>query len=449
MPTNPNIIAIQTVTVGAGGAASIDFTSIPATYTDLLMKISTRSTVGGTGQDDINVTFNGSTSSYSWRNVLGSGSSAISQNGGSSNIRMSAVSPNAGTASSTFSNAELYIPNYAGSNNKSVSIDMVSEANQTATYMGLVAGLWSNSSAITQITLTGASGNFAQYSTATVYGVTSAAYGAKATGGIIYEDGTYYYHTFLSSGTFTPTQSLSADILVVAGGGAGGSEIGGGGGAGGLLTFSSQSLTATGYTVTVGAGAAQSSGTSNGANGSDSQFGALTLVKGGGGGGFYAQAGIAGGSGGGGGRTGLSGGGATSGQGFGGGVGQYPGGTGGFGGGGGGAGAVGENAPTNRGGNGGIGATSSLINAMGAATGAGRLSSGNYYFAGGGGGGGESGGSASSGGIGGGGAGGYGGPAAGSAGTVNTGGGGGAGGGTGASTGGAGGSGIVIVRYAK
>ena len=163
--------AIATTTVGAGGASSIDFTSIPNTYTDLLIKISTRSTVAGTGQDDINVTFNGSTSSYSWRNLLGSGSSAISQSGGTSNIRMSAVSPNAGTTSSTFSNAELYIPNYAGSNNKSVSIDMVSEANQASTYMGLVAGLWSNSSAITQVTFTGASGNFVQYSSATLYGI--------------------------------------------------------------------------------------------------------------------------------------------------------------------------------------------------------------------------------------------------------------------------------------
>ena len=169
MPTT--YTAIATVTVGSGGASSIDFTSIPGTYTDLCVKISTRSAVEGAGQDDINVTFNGSTSSYTWRNILGSGSAAISQNGSTSYIRMSAVSPNSGTSASTFSNAEIYVPNYASSNNKSVSIDMASEANQAATYMGLVAGLWSNTSTITQITLTGASGNFVQYSTATLYGI--------------------------------------------------------------------------------------------------------------------------------------------------------------------------------------------------------------------------------------------------------------------------------------
>ena len=168
----PNtFIKIASVTVGAGGASTIDFTSIPATYTDLCVKISTRSAVAGTSQDDINVTFNGSTSSYTWRNILGSGSSAISQNGATAYIRMSAVTPNAGTTASAFSNAEIYVPNYAGSTNKSASIDMVSEANQTSTYMGLIAGLWSNTSAITQITLTGASGNFVQYSTATLYGI--------------------------------------------------------------------------------------------------------------------------------------------------------------------------------------------------------------------------------------------------------------------------------------
>jgi hypothetical protein len=35
--------AIATVTVGSGGATDIEFTSIPGTYTDLLIKSSLRS----------------------------------------------------------------------------------------------------------------------------------------------------------------------------------------------------------------------------------------------------------------------------------------------------------------------------------------------------------------------------------------------------------------------
>jgi hypothetical protein len=102
-----------------------------------------------------------------------------------------------------------------------------------------------------------------QYSTFYLYGVsklgTTPAIVPYATGGdTIMTDGTYWYHAFTSSGTFTPTKGLSCDVLVVAGGGAGGAElIGGGGGAGGRYCISAQSLASgTGYTVTVGAGGA-------------------------------------------------------------------------------------------------------------------------------------------------------------------------------------------------
>ncbi len=90
-------------------------------------------------------------------------------------------------------------------------------------------------------------------------------------GGIITEDSQYWYHTFGASGAFIPKQSLTCDILQIAGGGGGGFTRGGAGGAGGLLLHSAQSLTATSYNVTVGAGGA--AGTSgNGGTGVNSQF---------------------------------------------------------------------------------------------------------------------------------------------------------------------------------
>ena len=75
-----------------------------------------------------------------------------------------------GATASTFGNAEIYIPNYASSNNKSVSADFVSETNAADAIFGLTAGLWANTSAITSIKLTPAAA-FAQYSTATLYGI--------------------------------------------------------------------------------------------------------------------------------------------------------------------------------------------------------------------------------------------------------------------------------------
>ena len=81
----------------------------------------------------------------------------------------------ANATANTFGNSEIYIPNYTGSNYKSISADSVSENNASAAYANLFAGLWSNTAAINQITLIpGASANFAQYSTATLYGILKA-----------------------------------------------------------------------------------------------------------------------------------------------------------------------------------------------------------------------------------------------------------------------------------
>jgi hypothetical protein len=71
----------------------------------------------------------------------------------------------------TFGNTDIYIPNYAGSANKSVSVDTVEENNGTTARALLGAILWSNTAAITALGLTPVSGSFVQYSTATLYGI--------------------------------------------------------------------------------------------------------------------------------------------------------------------------------------------------------------------------------------------------------------------------------------
>jgi hypothetical protein len=156
---------IASVSVGSGGAATIDFTSIPSTYTDLCVKISGRST--GT-DDQIWIAFNSSTTGFSNKVLYGNGSSAAS----TSVARFVAYqTPGTGTTANTFGNSEIYIPNYAGSNNKSNSGDTVWEQNATTAFSALNASLWSNSAAITSISLTASSTTFAQYSTATLYGI--------------------------------------------------------------------------------------------------------------------------------------------------------------------------------------------------------------------------------------------------------------------------------------
>jgi len=161
----------STVTVGSGGAATIDFTSIPATFTDLIVKVSARPTTGGATQLKIQYNSTGGTA-YSDRTIEGAGSGTPSSFARSAQAFIFATAADTTTAS-TFGNAELYIPNYAGSTAKSVSIDSVTEANVTGAYMVLVAGLSTNTAAINAINLTLNATNFAQYSTATLYGIKS------------------------------------------------------------------------------------------------------------------------------------------------------------------------------------------------------------------------------------------------------------------------------------
>jgi hypothetical protein len=150
--------------------ASIEFTSIPQTFTDLVLVLSLRNTnanVDGEGY----LRFNSSSSGWSAKNLEGTGSSVSSFNGDPGVFyRLNLVGANA--TASTFANAQIYIPNYAGSNNKSISVDNVTENNATGAKAGIKAGLWSNTSAITSIQIsTEGSTNYVQYSSATLYGV--------------------------------------------------------------------------------------------------------------------------------------------------------------------------------------------------------------------------------------------------------------------------------------
>ena len=161
---------ISSVTVGSGGAANIEFTSIPATYTDLVVKTTGRSSGSDTSMA---LSFNNNAANKTTRYLYGTGSSAASSSNNDMYIT-SALVPSTSTAS-TFGNAELYIPNYAGSNYKSSSVDGVSENNATASNVAITANLWSDAAAITSIKLTPAGGgNFVQYSTAYLYGISNA-----------------------------------------------------------------------------------------------------------------------------------------------------------------------------------------------------------------------------------------------------------------------------------
>jgi hypothetical protein len=430
-----NYILLERIELNAS-AASVTFASIPQTgYTDLKVVVSARTSDANEGQV-VNVAFNGSTSNISARLIYGTGAAAASTTSTSNAFWTTA---NSATAN-TFGNVEMYIPNYTSSNAKSWSSDSVTENNATTAYGILLAGLWNpgTQAAITTLAFTpGASASFLTNSTFSLYGLaavgTTPAIAPKASGGnIIDYDGTYWIHTFLTSGTFTPSTSLSCDYLVVAGGG-GGTYAGGGAGGlrstvtatggGGSLESAVTLASAVAYAITIGGGGAGSSTTA--ANGvASSIIGTAVSISSAGGGGSTVSGittGATGGSGGGGGGAGGNGGAGTANQGRAGGNGNT-----GSSGGGGGASVAAAAASVNNGGAGGAGVATSISGTSVTYAGGGGGSGGSTNGAGGAGGGGAASGTT------------------GSNGTTNLGGGaGGGGGGTGSN----GGSGVVIIRY--
>jgi hypothetical protein len=152
---------------------SIEFTNIPDTYTDLLVKFSLRSTENGTFTDQgFRLTFNNNGSGYYNWLVYGSGADeGVASNANQAYLRWVYGTGDTATAS-MFSNGEIYIPNYLWSNNKSISSNSVSENNSaTGNILAFTAGYWSNSSAITSIKLETNTGNWVVNSTATLHGI--------------------------------------------------------------------------------------------------------------------------------------------------------------------------------------------------------------------------------------------------------------------------------------
>lgn len=166
---------IATIEVGAGGAAFMSFSSIPQTYTDLYLVVSGRSTDSA---PSIYFTFNGSGGTYTTRWLYGTGANAYSSNNsGNGFIRFDTQGEGTSYTANTFGNTAVYIPNYASSTNKTISVDSVTETNATNVYSMIGTSVWSLTSGITGIDVD-IDGNFVQYSTASLYGIQKGSGGA-------------------------------------------------------------------------------------------------------------------------------------------------------------------------------------------------------------------------------------------------------------------------------
>ena len=154
-------------------AASVTFSSIPATYTDLVVRYSFRTAdIGSIGV--LFLTFNNNTSSIYSRTRLRADNSnpRLAESSRTSNGTLIGIL-GAGTdaTANTFSSNEIYIPNYTASTNKPFStFDVTSTNSATQADQSVLAALFRSTDAITSIKLEGQS-NFVSGSTFHLYGI--------------------------------------------------------------------------------------------------------------------------------------------------------------------------------------------------------------------------------------------------------------------------------------
>jgi len=166
MANTYTLIASNTL---SSSATSVTFSAIPNTYTDLVLKVSAR-TANTVPSRTTRLRLNGlSTTIYSYTIIDGDGSTATSTRASSTTESPVVVNGNSST-SSTFSNTEIYIPNYAGTTQKPISTAYAAENNATAAALGAVASLVNLTSAVISLEISNSS-NFLTGSSFFLYGI--------------------------------------------------------------------------------------------------------------------------------------------------------------------------------------------------------------------------------------------------------------------------------------
>lgn len=164
--------SIATVSVGSGGATEMVFSSIPATYQHLQIRMIVRNNDGNVSTDDpVHLRFNGDTGSNYTRHFLnGNGSSA---GAGASTSQTSSeahgLAPKYGTQ--IYCGAVIDVLDYASTSKyKTIRTFLGYDANGAGT-VALVSGLWMSTSAVDAIRLYTPSLTYKQHTTAALYGI--------------------------------------------------------------------------------------------------------------------------------------------------------------------------------------------------------------------------------------------------------------------------------------
>jgi hypothetical protein len=181
---NPAVVftsyeSIATVTVGSGGAANVEFTSIPATYTHLQIRGFARTSRATFGVEGLRYQLNADTgSNYSWHHLRGDGSTTEASAGASISY-MESQRILGTTTGASFGAQIMDILDYKDTNKYTTvrvfgGVDVNGTVNATGGAVMITSGNWRNTNAVTSIKLFGDSANFAEYSQFALYGIKGA-----------------------------------------------------------------------------------------------------------------------------------------------------------------------------------------------------------------------------------------------------------------------------------
>lgn len=169
-----NYDSIATITVGAGGSASIDFTSIPSTYTHLQLRGIVKNTAADSTVRSGFFRLNNDTgANYATHYLNGSGTAA-GAGGLASQTSAYGITDIGASATSVFGAFVMDILDYKNTNKYKTVRSASGADNNGSGFFQLFSGLWMSTSAVDRVTLIPGSNNFAQYSTVALYGIKEA-----------------------------------------------------------------------------------------------------------------------------------------------------------------------------------------------------------------------------------------------------------------------------------
>jgi hypothetical protein len=167
--------SIATVTVGSGGASSIEFTSIPGTYQHLHIRAICRLERTDNSSFGLATTFNSDTgSNYAYHRLYGTGSAAVAAATTSTTSGLTGNVPADGTTASVYAGLVIDILDYA-STSKTKTVRSFNGHDLNGSGLVLIDSmLWNSTSAITSIQFKdggGPSQDIKQHSMFALYGV--------------------------------------------------------------------------------------------------------------------------------------------------------------------------------------------------------------------------------------------------------------------------------------